>query len=672
MPGRDDKPPVTGGAHRLPFGQLDPFKFEELCLWLVGREGYERAEHLGQSGSEQGRDVVAWKSDTRFAFQCKRVEKFGAANAKAEIRKIRGMPADRAQPDELVFVVTAAVSDTARNEARLAWGDEATCHFWAGSELDERVKRHPDIVAEFFQITIVPSSTFAHNLPYSSLGDLFKGRDAVLSGLDADPGRPTAIVQPGVIHGLGGIGKTRLAVEYAWRAAERFPGGVFFVAAESPERLRASLAALAAKDLLALPERRSADEDEVVAAVLGRLRDQGGWLMILDNADTAEAAAAVEALLPRLDRGRVLVTSRWTSWGREVREQPLDVLDPEAARRYLLDAAERRQPRDDDAAAAGRLARLLGGLPLALEQAAAYVERYRLSFAGYLEEWEAERERVLEWYDGQRMHYPAPVAVTWQRTFDRLSPSAATVLRLASQLSPEPIPEGIFETGAEHVSAARAAVCEELGREDEEVALRDVLAELADVSLAGRDGGALTVHRVVQEVVRSRIPPARRRDWVAWTLGVVNAAAVGDPMDVRTWGVWDPLRPHVERIARVADAEGIAEPTARLMDRLATLLQMKALYRSAEELFRRAVEIERTAAYLSNLAFLLDTTNQLAEAEILYREALELQPEEAAILNNLAQLLQATNRLGEAEPLMRRALEIFEASLGDNHPNVAT
>ncbi len=161
------------------------------------------------------------------------------------------------------------------------------------------------------------------------------------------------IVQPGVIHGLGGIGKTRLAVEYAWRTAEQFPGGVFFVAAESPDRLQASLAALAAADLLALPEHRATDEQELVAAVLRRLRDHGGWLMILDNADTAEAAAAVEELLPRLHQGRVLITSRWTSWGREVREQPLDILDHETAQRYLLDAAARRQRRDGDQADAG-------------------------------------------------------------------------------------------------------------------------------------------------------------------------------------------------------------------------------------------------------------------------------------------------------------------------------
>ena len=100
MPSQDDRPPVTGGSYRLPFGQLSPLKFEELCLWIVNREGYEKAEHLGESGSEKGRDIVAWKDGRCFALQCKRVERFGAADARKEIKKIRGLP-EKEQPDTL-------------------------------------------------------------------------------------------------------------------------------------------------------------------------------------------------------------------------------------------------------------------------------------------------------------------------------------------------------------------------------------------------------------------------------------------------------------------------------------------------------------------------------------------------------------------------------------------
>lgn len=145
------KPPLTGNHHRLNFDALSPQKFEELCLWLVRREGYERAEYLGEAGGEQGRDVLAFKDGRRVVFQCKRVAAFGLAAAKKEMAKQRALPAAE-QPNSLVFVVSKAVSAEQRTEIRKEWGAADTCDFWAGAELDERVKRHPEIVREFFQL----------------------------------------------------------------------------------------------------------------------------------------------------------------------------------------------------------------------------------------------------------------------------------------------------------------------------------------------------------------------------------------------------------------------------------------------------------------------------------------------------------------------------------------
>jgi len=93
------RPVRTATFHRLPFQDLSPLDFERLCLWLVRREGYERAEHLGEAGGEGGRDVVAWRDGRRFGFQCKRVQAFTAANASAEIEKLRRLPTEE-QPHE--------------------------------------------------------------------------------------------------------------------------------------------------------------------------------------------------------------------------------------------------------------------------------------------------------------------------------------------------------------------------------------------------------------------------------------------------------------------------------------------------------------------------------------------------------------------------------------------
>ena len=146
------RPPITKMTHPLSFNMLSAADFERLCLWLVGREGYESAEALGEAGSEQGRDIVAYKNEQSFTFQCKRVKQFSAESALQEIEKIHTLPKSE-QSDVLVFVVTCSVSVTARNKARLAWGNENTCRFWAGTELDEMAKRHPDILMEFFSLS---------------------------------------------------------------------------------------------------------------------------------------------------------------------------------------------------------------------------------------------------------------------------------------------------------------------------------------------------------------------------------------------------------------------------------------------------------------------------------------------------------------------------------------
>jgi formylglycine-generating enzyme required for sulfatase activity len=149
-------PPITRTTHILHFDALSPHDFERLCLWLVEREGYERAEHLGAAGSERGRDITAWREAALWAFQCKRVQRFGPRDALVEIEKLLALP-DAERPAGLVFLVTCNVSFKTRQQARARCAREMECHFWAGTELDAKVKRHPGIVQEFFQATPSPT-----------------------------------------------------------------------------------------------------------------------------------------------------------------------------------------------------------------------------------------------------------------------------------------------------------------------------------------------------------------------------------------------------------------------------------------------------------------------------------------------------------------------------------
>jgi tetratricopeptide (TPR) repeat protein len=671
-----DKPLRTGGSHTLPFDKLAPGEFERLCLWLVQREGYSRIEHLGEAGSEGGRDVVAWKEGRRFIFQCKRVQAFTLSHARKEIEKLRRLPvAD--QPHELVFVVSRAVSADTRSAIRKVWGDEATCHFWSGNELDERVKHHPDILEEFFQLPPEPRTALPRNLPFSSLGPLFQGREEMIAILrekliQTSAGRATAIAGKAV-HGLGGVGKTRLAVEYAWRYAKDYTA-LLFVGAGSPADLRRNLAALCDRSVLDLPEQEAPEEEIREVAVLRWLGEQPGWLLILDNVDSEPAAAAVDALIPRLQGGHVLLTGRLARWSAEVEPLELDVLTEEAAAGFLLARTKaRRRTTQEDTGRAVELARELGFLPLALEQAGAYIAEHRLTLAAYLEEWHSRHEQVLTWFDPRVSHYPASVAATWQTSVDRLSAPARRLLERLAWLGPEPIPESLLDVPVPD--------------SPEEPDRRDALAELETYSLVTRDGETptFTVHRLVQDVTRRSLrngpDDGLMKEILGEALRWVNAAFAGDAQDVRTWPTLDPLAPHARAVVGYADAAGIADLTARLMSGLALLLYAKSLLGEAEPLMRRVVTIfesslgedhPNAATALNNLAQLFKATNRLGEAEPLMRRALAIDerslgaehPNVARDLNNLAALLQSTNRLSEAEPLMRRVVTIFESSFG--------
>jgi tetratricopeptide (TPR) repeat protein len=151
------QPPTTGTIHTLPFDKLSPRDFERLCLWLVQREGYKRAEHLGLAGREQGRDVVAYKptphGEGLWYFQCKRYRSINARTLKDEVDKYLRLVQEKPhlQPVGAVFVVSCAVSAGVREEVGDYCEQHGLAHeFLALTELDEKVKRHPDIVEEFF------------------------------------------------------------------------------------------------------------------------------------------------------------------------------------------------------------------------------------------------------------------------------------------------------------------------------------------------------------------------------------------------------------------------------------------------------------------------------------------------------------------------------------------
>jgi tetratricopeptide (TPR) repeat protein len=514
----------------------------------------------------------------------------------------------------------------------------------------------------------------------------FTGRDEALDRMHRalTAGNTAALTQ--AIMGLGGVGKTQLALEYAYRYAGEYDA-VWWLHAEEPVALARDYVALASH--LGIAE--VADQERTVSEVRQALSHRQRTLLVFDN---ATAPSAIKPYLPVGQGRRVIVTTRAHTWPGAT-SQDVNELSLESAIEFLLRrtnpqilAAEKAAAAPEEApgkmAAAEDIATRLGCLPLALEQAAAYVETCGKTLADYAALLKKRGLAVLE--KGAPHGYEQTVGTTWALAFEQVQascPAAAELLDLCAFLAPDAIYVDELGRASQHLPDK---LVQTLG---DEVALDEAKASLLGFSLMRLEGKAISIHRLVQEVTRERMDPETRNQWLVAAVRTVNALFPDDSDDVRTWPLCSRWLVHaVAVVNRKSAAELDASACSRLLNQAALYLQHRADYAKAEPLFRRARAIDeanygpdhpKVAVRLNNLAELLRATNRLAEAEPLFRRALRIwedsygehHPQVATALNNLAGVLYATNRFAEAEPLFRRARAIDEANYGPDHPNLA-
>jgi tetratricopeptide (TPR) repeat protein len=497
----------------------------------------------------------------------------------------------------------------------------------------------------------------------------FTGRaellDALIQSLAA--GGTVAVV---AVHGLGGVGKSQLALEYCYRHAADYQL-VWWVTAESPLLAAAGLAALGPR--LGLPP--MVEQAEQVAEVLAELGRREGWLLVFDN---AEQPGDLEGLLPTGGRGQVLVTSRNPVWGRLATPLRVDVLTALEAEGFLL-----RRSGDADQAAAAALAEELGWLPLALEQAAAYCEQTSLGLAGYLDRYRRARARLLD--KGALEDYPATVATTWRLNLDQVatrSPAAVQLLQVASFLAPAAIPSDLFGADLKvlPVELAQAAA--------DDLILDEVVGALYRHSLVTRDNDGIHLHRLVQAVVRADLADQQPM-WAERALRLVWAGFPANSGEVETWPTCQRLLPHALAVAGHAERLGVTpDQTCELFDRIGLYLSGRAQFPAAKASFERALAIAEAAMgaehptvaiYINNLGRVLHDLGDLAGAKANLERALAIDeaaygpnhPQVAIRANNLGGILLDLGDLAGAKASYERALRIDEAAYGLNHPTVA-
>jgi tetratricopeptide (TPR) repeat protein len=502
----------------------------------------------------------------------------------------------------------------------------------------------------------------------------FTGRESLLAGLRAalTSTGTAALTQTQAITGLGGVGKTQLAVEYAYRHVADY-SMVWWVPSEEPAALAAGYAALAGP--LELPQREAADQGAIVEAVRRRLEQNTGWLLVFDNAGGPEA---LRDYLPQGATGHVLVTSRNPTWRAVANPLPVPLLPREEAIAFLL-----RRTGQADAPAANALAQALGDLPLALEQAGAYMEETVTSLSGYLSLFQARQPELLR-RGTPPPDYPHTVATTWEISFQGLPPAAAALLNLSAFLAPDGIPRDLVREGREHLPQPLAAAAAD------PLALGEALAALRRYSLAEVGSDAWSVHRLVQAVARDRLAPDTRKTWAGTAVHLVDDAF---PSDVTTnpeaWPLCARLLPHALAAAGHAEAlEVAAEAAGRLLNQVGLYLQERAQFTEASSTLERALAIHEkaygpdhptVATCLNNLGLVLRDLGDLARARAHYQRALTIDekaygpdhPTVATRVNNLGLVLRDLGDLARARDHFQRALAIGEKAYGPDHPAVA-
>jgi tetratricopeptide (TPR) repeat protein len=525
-----------------------------------------------------------------------------------------------------------------------------------------------------------------HNLPFER-NPFFTGREEVLQALHTALNGQGAAALTQAISGLGGIGKTQTALEYAYRYAEHYQA-IFWLKADSQTALSSGFIEIAA--LLNLPEKDAQESELAIRAVVNWLEYHTGWLLIFDNADVPEL---LKPFRPRNASGHVLLTSRAQLFDHLGISTPVELqtMSPDEAVQFLFTRTGKKVDNAAEKAAAAELAGELGYLPLALEQAGAYILAKKARFQAYLASYRKQRLALLQQARPVVGQYPESVATTWAINFsevEQASQAAADLLTASAFLSPDRIPFELISTGKQQLGPAIETALADV--EDDPLLINQLLEPLTLYSLVRLDVDQQTynLHRLVQEVVQTRLDEPSQKLWAERVVEALNTAFSN--VEFKNWPLCERLLPHTKQAARIIQQwQVVSQSAALLLNKAGFYSKQRGQYKDAEPLYQQALPIYQralgpdhpyVATVLNNLAELYREQGKLDATETLLKQSLAIRqqalgpdhPDVAQSLNNLAGLYYQRGKPAAAEPLYQQALAIDEKALGPDHPALAT
>lgn len=537
---------------------------------------------------------------------------------------------------------------------------------------------------------LAPTNIPLWSMPYQR-NPFFTGRNDMLRRLHRLlTQKHTAVLsQSSTLSGLGGIGKTQVAIEYAYRYASDYEA-IFWISAETAETIISSFTAMA--ELLNLPERQEHEQHRIVGAVSRWLQSHNQWLLIFDNVEEVEP---VKSVLPPAHHGSLLFTSRRQALAISTHLLRLDTMPFEEGVQLFLrrtrlhdPVAAQNPPLPHDETAVQAIVAAMDGLPLAIDQAGSYIEATQCSPADYLQ---LLHTSPLQLLNEREMHadHPLSVTSTFKLALEQLGqshPEAIEILTVCAYLGPEPIPEAFFQEGATQLGPTFEALAANPLR------FHAAIKALLSYSLLQRDPTthSVTVHRLLQAVLKESHPEATRRIWIGRVLQAMSHVFPSDEeIRVDYWQACEKLLPHALVCVRLWERREKNEAQLiHWVSSVAAYLAKRAQYTEAELLFRQALnageqvlgpEHPLVAYPLHGLTDIALKQGAHGETEPLFHKAVRLReqalgachPLVARSLNNLAELYRRQGRYEQAEPLYLRALQILEHILGPEHPEVA-
>jgi tetratricopeptide (TPR) repeat protein/nucleoside phosphorylase len=531
------------------------------------------------------------------------------------------------------------------------------------------------------------------NVPYAR-NPHFTGRDDLLDRLHQQlvqdeqhnattNTRRAALTQPQAIKGLGGIGKTQVAIEYIYRYSDHYPY-VLWINAATEETLISSFAAIA-KLLPSFPANDEMEPRKLVEKIKQWLEQcEKRWLLVLDNADDL---SLVRDSFPQHGKGSVLLTTRASFVAPIAASLEVEKMGLIEGTQFLLRRARFAHASDEEVNEAGNIVIALDFLPLALDQAGAYIEETQCSLSDYLHLYQTHRKEVLA-RRGLHTSYPDAVATTWSLSFQKVeqaNPAASELLRLCAFLAPDAIPEELLRDGAPHWSfALQKAVVDPF-------TFDQMIAEVLKFSLMKRsvETKTLSIHRLVQVVLLDTMEEDEQRQRAERVIRAVNEVSPLDTRDAATWPQCLRYLNQVQACDNLIERYALMfNEAADLLHRTGIYLYEHALYAITEPLFQQALHIREqslgsdhpsVAALLNDLAELYRTQEKYEQAEPLFLLALHIleqspdsdHPNVTYPLKGLARLYFEQGKYERAELLFQRALHIRELALGPDHLNVA-